>query len=528
MASKELFHLLRVLDERDTGLGKEDVACAFEPAKRAESEEWVKTYLSPATLLTKEEFAFQDRFGEFTPQINSAASGRPLSDEEFEHAISALESSTAAIDAQCQIMEAQKRALLDFKARNKTNADRFESLKPQHKLARDKAQLDLELGQISSALHERLRSSMAQAENASTSLPSKVERLLEKDDRLLDGLQKIVPKLQGNNNNNDSQGLEQIDQLCHAFITLEAKAIRTQINTTYTRNLPFPTTNGNHPPNTAQEQEHQAARAELADLSSEIDSLLALVAETHYRRPITTRLSTARASTHSEAARWSNYLASTLHYLAARLDSLAEHFTHLHAHRAALAAVSQTLDKTLAFVPSSSSSSSAAAKGQDAALASQSSTSKLAQAQRGLKPLRLVQANLPEAPDASAQLLRLLDIRLADAGGDVAKLSTNLHNVRLERHDRLMASASNTDEGLTKVLGESLNRADVDARDLVGAVFAHSQYGERRLVDEDVQRELDVLEGRTQTVGEQMRQLDVDGLANDVRKLQRSILTHSG
>ena len=99
MASKELFHLLRVLDERDTGLGRDDVAWAFEPATRAESEEWVKTYLTPATLLTKEEFAFHDRFGDFTPQISSAASGRPLSDEDFEHAISSLESSTAAIDA---------------------------------------------------------------------------------------------------------------------------------------------------------------------------------------------------------------------------------------------------------------------------------------------------------------------------------------------------------------------------------------------------------------------------------------------
>ena len=527
MASKELFHLLRVLDERDTGLGKEDVAWAFEPAKRAESEEWVKTYLNPATLLTKEEFAFQDRFGEFTPQINSAASGRPLSDEEFEYAISSLESSTAAIDAQCQIMEAQKRALLDFKARNKTNgdrADRFDSLKPQHKLARDKAQLDLELGQISSALHERLRSSMAKAENASTSLPSKVERLLEKDDRLLDGLQKIVPKLQGNNT--DSQGLEQVENLCHAFTVFEAKAIRTQIDTTYNRSLPRdPTTNGrlsNH----AQDQEQAAVRAELAELSSEIDGLLALVAENYYRAPITTRLSSARASTHSEAARWSTYLASTLHYLAARLDSLAEHFQHLHAHRAALAAVSQTLDKTLAFAPSSSSS---LVKGQDAALAPQSSTAKIAQAQRGLKPLRLVQANLPEAPDAAAQLLRLLDVRQPDAGaGDVAKLLKILHGVRIERHDKLTTFAANTDESLTKFLGESLNRADVDARDLVGAVFAHSLYGERRLVDQDVQRELDVLEGRTQTVGEQMRQLDVDGLASDVRKLQRSVLTHGG
>ena len=512
MASKELFHLLRVLDERDTGLAKEDVAWAFEPAKRAESEDWVRTYLNPATLLTKEEFAFQDRFGEFTPQINSAASGRPLSDEEFEHAISSLESSTAAIDTQCQIMEAQKRALLEFKARNKTNDDRvsrFDSLKPQHKLSRDKAQLDLELDQMSSALHERLRSSMAQAENASTNLPSKVERLLERDDRMLDGLQKIVPKLQGNDG--DSQGLDQVERLCEAFTILEGKAIRAQIDATYKRCLSEPTTNG-HASNNGREQ--QAVRDELAELSSEIDGLLMLVAENYYRTPITKRLGSARTESHGEAARWSEYLGSTLHYLASRLESLSEHFQHLHAHRAALAAVSQTLDKTLA-VPST--------KTQDAP---QTSTSKFAQAQKGLKPLRLVQANLPEAPDASAQLLRHLDIRQPDAA-DVAKLSQTLHNVKLERHDKLTAFASSTDESLTKLLGESLSRADVDARDLLSAVFAHSQYGERKLVDEDVQRELDVLEGRTQTVGEQMRHLDVDGLASDVRRLQRSVLTQS-
>jgi hypothetical protein len=505
MASKELFHLLRVLDERDTGLGKEDVAWAFEPGKRAESEEWVRTYLNPATLLTKEEFAFQDRFGEFTPQINSSALGRALSDEEFEHAISSLESSTAAMDAQCQIMEAQKRALLDFKSRNKTSDDRntrSDSSKSQQKLARNKAQLDFELDELSGALHERLRSSMAQAEAASTSLPSKIERLLEKDDRLLDGLQKILPKLQGNDDEDES--LDQVENLCHAFTILEGKAIRAQIDATYHRNLPNSPTPT--PPN-HNDHEHRAVLAELAELSSEIDSLLTLVSENHYRLPITTRLSSAHTETHDEAARWSEYLGSTLHYLASRLESLNEHCQHLHAHRAALMAVSQTLDKTLA-VPST--------KIEDA----QTTASKL---QKGLKPLRLVQANLPEAPDASAQLLRMLDVRQPEAG-DVAKLSQSLCNIKLERQGRLAAVAASMDESLTRLLGESLNRADVDARDLLSAVYAHSQYGERRLVDKDVQRELDVLEGRTQTVGEKMRCLDVDGLASDVRRLQRSLL----
>ena len=105
---------------------------------------------------------------------------------------------------------------------------------PQNKLARDKAQLDLELGEMSNALHERLRSSITQAETSSTSLPSKIERLLEKDDRLLDGLQKIVPKLQDQDGN--SEDLDQVEKLCHAFTILEGRAIRAQISDTYQRN----------------------------------------------------------------------------------------------------------------------------------------------------------------------------------------------------------------------------------------------------------------------------------------------------
>lgn len=509
MASKELFHLLRVLDERDTGLGRDDVAWAFEPAKKAESEEWVKTYLTPATLLSKEEHAFHDRFGEFTPQIHSAASGRPLSDEEFEHAINSLESSTAAIDAQCQLMEAQKRALLDFKARNSSGGqqDQAEPSKQQQKTTRDKAQLDLELSELSSFLKERLRSSMTQTEAALTNFPSKVERLLEKDDRMLDGLQKVIPKLSGDNNDGDA--LQEVDQLCHAFTLLEAKAIRAKIDALYQDHHSDEThaTNGHGSPD---EQEQKSVRAELEELSGEIDGLLTLVAENYYRGPITKRLGNAQSESRSEAARWSEYLSSTLQYLSSRLESLDQHFEHLRTHRAALDAISQTLQSALA---------SPVTKAEE----SQPAAAKVAQAQKGLKPLRLVQANLPEAPDATAQLLRHLDIKHSDLA-DVSKLSQTLRSAKLERHDHLVAFASSTEASLTKQLGESLNKADVDARDLLSAVFAHSQYGERRLTDEEAQRELDVLEGRTQTIGEQMRRLDVDGLASDVRKLQRSFL----
>ena len=56
MTSPELQQLLRVLDERGTGLGHQDVAWAFESPKTRDAViSWVQQYLSPTNLLTTEE-----------------------------------------------------------------------------------------------------------------------------------------------------------------------------------------------------------------------------------------------------------------------------------------------------------------------------------------------------------------------------------------------------------------------------------------------------------------------------------------
>ena len=56
MASKELYHLLRILDERDIALGRDDVAWAFDSlVTRDEVRSWVQEYLTPACLLSKDE-----------------------------------------------------------------------------------------------------------------------------------------------------------------------------------------------------------------------------------------------------------------------------------------------------------------------------------------------------------------------------------------------------------------------------------------------------------------------------------------
>jgi len=56
MTSPELMQLLNVLEERDIPLTHDDIAWAFEsPRTQQQITQWVHQYLSPATLLTKEE-----------------------------------------------------------------------------------------------------------------------------------------------------------------------------------------------------------------------------------------------------------------------------------------------------------------------------------------------------------------------------------------------------------------------------------------------------------------------------------------
>lgn len=56
MAAPELDRLLRVLEERDIDLDRDDIAWAFQSPRTLETvTSWIHNCLSPATLLTREE-----------------------------------------------------------------------------------------------------------------------------------------------------------------------------------------------------------------------------------------------------------------------------------------------------------------------------------------------------------------------------------------------------------------------------------------------------------------------------------------
>lgn len=446
---------------------------------------------------------------------------RPLSDVDFETAISSLEASTAAIEKQCQNLETQKRALQQLQHRYSHNeATETAPAQRQKKLAREKAQLDFDVNELTDALQAKVQMSGKQADSAVSGLPSTVERLLEKDDRLLDGLQKLLPKLADADPNVGDVEAD-VDGLCQALTALSAREIRLRLDATYraaaaSSASPSHQANG-HDPRT--EKQREALRSELAELSHEIDGLAIMAVDNQYRLPISHALKTAAADTASDKARWSEYLAATLQYLIACLEALDSHCHSLHAHQGALTHVSAALEAALA----TPAATAAARKSTHSAALKPPSTPTASS--KGLKPLRLVQANFSLEPpqDPTTQLLRHFDIRSTDTA-DTAKLASSLDHAVHDRQTALADLSNATERTLSDQLAEALRKADHEVGDLLGAVYAHSQYGRVRLVDASVQAELESLETATQRLGEEMRGLDVEAVARVVKMKQSGVL----
>ncbi|KAK5686480.1 hypothetical protein LTS10_002599 [Elasticomyces elasticus] len=512
MAPNEHRHLIRVLDERNIPLDPDDIAKAFaNDETRPAITSWVQEYLSPATLLTKEELHFHDIHAN---TLNGLASqntvGRPLLDNDFEIAIASLETSTAAIEQQCRLMESQKQALTELKARNTIQTNNTAARDRQKKLARDKAQLEFEVDELADVLESSLKASAQQADAAVGGMPNSVNRVLEKDDRLLDGLQKLLPKLADRETDQDV-GME-VDRLCQLLAALSAQEIRLRLDSAYEAcaGTVSSTANG-HKIETQRQQ--QSLKDELAELSSEIDGLATMAVDGQYRVPIMRDLQSTTSDADTDRSRWSEYVATALQYLTSRLTALEQHYQHLHAHRGALSQLTNALDEAC------TASSPTPQTTQQAPPRSPATPSSV----KGLKPLRLVQANFSEPQDPVTQLLRSFDIRVADTG-DTSKLIAVLEQASSDRRARLAQLRESTERTVSDQLGETIVKADESVRDLLTALYAHSPYGTVRLADAETETGISQLEAKTQDLGEEMRTLDVDSIARKVREQQRQIL----
>lgn len=240
--------------------------------------------------------------------------GNPLQESDFESAIASLESSTAAIERQCATMEAQREALQALQNQNGTSSSlaRVQNQQRQSR-ARAKTQKDLEIDELAETVRYRAVTVERQIEASLALLKSSTKRQLDKDDRLLDGLQKLMSKVEPIESN-EARMLE-VEQLSRALVTLQSKIVKDRTNKVYltaleaARSADEADGTGALQSEDDQENEHTIALTEELDsLIAEIDSVLEMVIDNQHRRPILEALKRSDSEALREQKQWQDYV----------------------------------------------------------------------------------------------------------------------------------------------------------------------------------------------------------------------------
>lgn len=341
-----------------------------------------------------------------------------------------------------------------------------------------------------------------------------MERLLEKDDRLLDGLQKVLPQL--SESMAGSGSADEVDSLCKALIAYSSAEINARIDAAFksaTQTNGHQTNghaNGTRTPSTTSSQ-GESLRAELEELCREIDGLSTMAVDNQYRNPILKALEVAKSESDDDRAQWMRYMRDALQHLIGRLERMEDGVLQMRSQNSALRTVSTALDSILAIAIDRKTSFQALSQSPSKA------------SQKGLKPLRLVQANLSESQDPAAQLLRHLDVRIADSR-DSAQLAEGLATAVKDKHDKLAALSTRTEVAITDQISRSIAKADANCQALRSGVYAYSPYETVNLVSNEITEGIDGLEQKTQSLSDEMRKLDTDKIGGMVREKQKDIL----
>ncbi|CAD0106086.1 unnamed protein product [Aureobasidium uvarum] len=480
-SAASLNRLLAVLTERDIGLGYDDLAWLFD---------------SPQT---------RDSMISWSPSAEGLP--RPMQEPDLESAIDSLEISTAAIEKQTAILEAQRDALQKLQTLNRgptsamSNTDEKRSTQ-----ARTKAQLDLETNELTESVRQRVSVTRRHAESSLDMLKTSSQRQLDKDDRLLDGLQKVMFKLAPLES--CEKRLPDFNTLSRALVKLEAKIIKDRTNSTYVEaldSLANETDGLEHETNGQAAIEAYALAQELESLVTEVDSVLDMTISRRYRAPIVNALKLCDAQAQLEQQSW-------LEYLAQKTDNLASCTQDALAYNSTITRVSDALTETL-----------------PPQIQPQPRLNRKPSA-RSASPKKLTNPILHRqgAKDPVLEILGHHGIRIpTETTADPEAVSQALRIAVLERQSRLQDLQMATELSVAAQVAESINMADGELQTLMGALYAYSPYANVHLTDSKVKQRLEHLDHEIESLGDGIKRLDVDRLAEAEQRRLAAALNSS-
>lgn len=510
MAEDTFTLLVRVLRDRDVPYDREGLksACS-DPNNQTAIQEWIHEFLSPETLLTKDEatlYATLSKSGEYdvlAAQDLSLVQG--LNDYEIQNAIEELKRSTAAIEKQSEALKLQQNAMNTLVKNNKRIS--------QARAQTDKSQLrkwDVEKGQLNATIEELSQSLLyqiadieQQSKATEAGVKQTVDSILKSDDKLLLSLQKLASDLDPGRPEDDTI-IVRIRELCAGLIKHTVEGIRTRLDRIYLEAL-------SHAPadHTADEQEINDLQEELESLYSEILPVAQMSAEQQYLEPALQTLKANNGQGQERSVKAVQYIYDCLIFLINRIETFLERAGESQCHRMATDFVVESAKKELVpSEPTTKSKPSSPAKSNTQARRRSSGTN--AVLRRAAH--RRSSGNMEEDMDPEQQLARTLGLSLPAEGVPDAERVEAIEKMLFERISRLEGHASSLQSTSESSIASHLLDAHMTLGILHDSLLAESLYGKVHLVDPSIEKSVANFEKDIQNVQQSLEAVDLHSL----------------
>ncbi|POS86726.1 hypothetical protein EPUL_001394 [Erysiphe pulchra] len=315
-------------------------------------QEWVEEYLSPDTLLSKDEHRLFTTLTK-TGEIETLSKEQDLSfvlqinDHDLQIAIDELRKSTATIEKQCETLRIQKNALSSL-SRNIKRANQARSQVEKGQLRKWEAEKSSIAATISDSVQSLIFKSSDQAQYLKTSdinFKQAISNILQLDDRLLSSFQKLASDLDENLPENE-ETIERVKDLCARYIKFTVEGMRTKLDRIYLEALKDPSNNQNSQENVQQAQELQE---ELESLYSEIQPVAQISVEQQFLEPAMRVTNNINNTYYERFCKSIQYIENSLSSLTDRIKAYSLRAHEYQCHRMAVKAVLKIVKAELSY-----------------------------------------------------------------------------------------------------------------------------------------------------------------------------------
>ncbi|KAF2098791.1 hypothetical protein NA57DRAFT_76030 [Rhizodiscina lignyota] len=500
--------LLRALKARDIALTRDDVQWAFDsPQTKDEITAWVREYLKPATLLSKDEVKLHENLRRQGIQPLTPGS-HAVNEDDLLSAIESLESSTAAIEKHQKVLEGQKSALQQLIGRNfshesvETERDEHPGLPDAHESSRLKVAVE----ETVESINEDVSTTSDMVTSTVRSLATYASERLSSDDQTLEAISKL--DLQ------NSQGPQMtdtkiIEQWCRSLVSFRTAEVKARIESIYNSAVTEASEGAvDTSLDSNSQQEKDALQSELQTLREEIASVAEMVVENELRKPVVTFIERSASERVRAQREWLDYVLSSFRYIIGRLDCLEACASDLNVFHSALREINEALE----------SSQSENISDAVATPTTSHKTRHTSAYSEVIRAGRKGSATLDD--DDILRLLRNLDIDIPSKTNSTAHAI--VANSLASRSTRLQTQFTAAELSTLQTLGEYLEHQDANAQSALSTLYANTAYWTKSLSNPLLGAEIASLEAAMNGVGTSISK--IEGNQGDVEPVGLKIM----